>query len=61
MADDRYIGRTDSLVALQDDFVEEFEKRMKELTLLLATYASVTRRILVTFEKGNSSRNGSQK
>lgn len=50
MVDNRFVNRRESLVALQDDFVEEFERRMRELTAMLVLYASATRRILVSIE-----------
>lgn len=53
MADDRYVRHRESLVLLQDDFVEEFERRMKEMLALLTLYSAATRRILVSIEERN--------
>lgn len=57
MVDNRFVNRRESLVILQDDFVEEFERRTKELTAMLAVYCSTTRKILMSLD-GDETRAG---
>jgi len=57
MVDNRFVNRRESLIILQDDFVEVFERRMHELSAMLTLYASTTRQILMSID-GDEERAG---